>query len=238
MIELLVAVAISSFIILGITQVFIDNQRNYIYQKNQSSNQSGSRFSLLMLEQEINKAGYRRLPQDTKELIFPTVGAAGGCPAFNSGQFIRPTANGLGVCYRYQRAINTDRDCQGSLIPNGNVITVRLEFQPATGQLVCSVNGNAQTTLITGINQATFLYGVDTNDDRVADAYLTQPLVPVTASILAVRYALLHQSESNGVALASNSYNFPLSNATPTTPADKRLYKSAQGTSTVRNIAQ
>ncbi|OVZ72666.1 hypothetical protein CDO43_01055, partial [Pseudomonas aeruginosa] len=32
MIELLVALAISSFLILGITQIYLDNKRNYLFQ--------------------------------------------------------------------------------------------------------------------------------------------------------------------------------------------------------------
>jgi type IV pilus assembly protein PilW len=243
MIELLIAVAISAFIILGITQVFIDNQRNHIYQQNQSGNQSSSRFSLLLLGQTLSKAGYRRLAQDDPKLAFGAVNVV-GCPAFSEGQVIRPTTNGLGVCIRYQSVLVTDRDCQGNLIPLGSTITERLEFSPAvvgpprvSGQLNCAVNGGAQTALSTGLNQVAFLYGVDTNDDRVADAYVAQAAVPATAVILAVRYALLHESESSEVALGTNNYFFPLSSTAAVAPLGRRIYKSVQGTSTIRNIA-
>ncbi|MEN1592952.1 prepilin-type N-terminal cleavage/methylation domain-containing protein, partial [Pseudomonas aeruginosa] len=33
MVELLVALAISSFLILGISQIYIDNKRNYLFQQ-------------------------------------------------------------------------------------------------------------------------------------------------------------------------------------------------------------
>ena len=59
MVELLIAMAISSFLILGITQIFIDNKRNYVYQQNQSANQETSRFAQLIFEQQLYKAGYR-----------------------------------------------------------------------------------------------------------------------------------------------------------------------------------
>ncbi len=37
MIELLVALAISSFLILGITQIYLDNKRNYLFQQGQAA---------------------------------------------------------------------------------------------------------------------------------------------------------------------------------------------------------
>ncbi len=62
MIELLIALAISSFLILGITQIYIDNKRNYLFQQTQAANQENLRFLDLLLSQYINKAGFRRSP--------------------------------------------------------------------------------------------------------------------------------------------------------------------------------
>ena len=49
MIELLIALAISSFLILGITQIYIDNKRNYLFQQTQAANQENLRFLDLLL---------------------------------------------------------------------------------------------------------------------------------------------------------------------------------------------
>ena len=51
MVELLVALAISSFLILGISQIYIDNKRNYLFQQGQAGNQENSRFVLMLLQQ-------------------------------------------------------------------------------------------------------------------------------------------------------------------------------------------
>lgn len=56
MIELLVALAISSFLILGITQVYIDNKRNYVFQQSQAGNLENSRFAVLMIDDLISKS--------------------------------------------------------------------------------------------------------------------------------------------------------------------------------------
>lgn len=238
MVELLIAMAISSFLILGITQIFIDNKRNYVFQQNQSANQENSRFSLMLLEQQLYRAGFRQLAQDSWEISFPSIGAGNGCPAFKAGQTILPTTNQLGVCLRYQRATVAELDCQGNLIPNDAPIKVRIEKDPANGDLNCYVNGGPKATLITGLNQVAFEYGVDLPPKkRLVDAYLPASAVLPAHDILSVRYATLHESDSSTVALTADSYNFPLSSTTAVTPTDHKLYKSAQGTTTLRNIA-
>ena len=48
LIELLIALAISSFLILGITQIYIDNKRSYNFQQSQAGNQENHRFLVMM----------------------------------------------------------------------------------------------------------------------------------------------------------------------------------------------
>lgn len=45
LVELMVALAISSVLILGITQIYIDNKRSYSFQQNQAENQEGAAIS-------------------------------------------------------------------------------------------------------------------------------------------------------------------------------------------------
>jgi type IV pilus assembly protein PilW len=234
MVELMITLLISSFLILGITQIYIDNKRNYIYQQNQSANLENSRFALLLLEKELYKAGYRQLAQDSRDFVFKSSSTDAACPAFSAGQIIRPTTNGLGVCFRYQRADVNERDCHGDLIANDDPITIRIER--VGSDLNCYVNGQGQT-MLSGLNQITFEYGVDLNANRQADTYLSASDAASANNIVAVRYASLHESESANVALNTTNYNYPLANATATTATDKKLYKSVQGTTTLRNIA-
>lgn len=235
MVELLIAMAISSFLILGITQIFIDNKRNYVYQQNQSANQETARFAQLIFEQQLYKAGYQRQPQDAMVVAFPAATVA-GCAAFSAGEVIKPTSDGQGVCFRYQRATTNERDCQGNIISSNAPITIRMQ-RASTGDIQCAINGGAATALLSGVNQIQFRYGVDNNADRIADAFVAHNEVPASSPIVSVRFATLVESTSTQVALGSDGYYFPLSNTTATTPADKKLYLSAQGTTTLRNIA-
>ena len=77
LVELMVALAISSVLILGITQIYIDNKRSYAFQQNQAENQEASRYTLLLLQQELAKAGYRRRPDVPFDESFPANNALG-----------------------------------------------------------------------------------------------------------------------------------------------------------------
>lgn len=119
MVELLIALVISSFLILGITQVYIDNKRNYVYQQNQAGNVENSRFAALVINDYLGKAGYRRSPSALLDIVFPARGATGGCQAFSAGHAstgLDPD-EGIGFCIRYQPQVSNELDCQGVASP-------------------------------------------------------------------------------------------------------------------------
>src|SRR5690554_120174 len=88
MVELLVALAISSFLILGITEIYIANKRNYVFQQSQANNQENTRFAELTLNAWLNKAGYRRAPDQFLEDAFPETPATTDCAAFAKGAVV------------------------------------------------------------------------------------------------------------------------------------------------------
>src|SRR5690554_8177593 len=115
MIELLVALAISSFLILGITQVYIDNKRNYVFQQSQAGNLENSRFAVLMLDELLSKAGYRRVPDQDMSDAFPAGnGLATHCedfPVEAAVSKIKATGGQVGFCLRYQPAYDGELVC-------------------------------------------------------------------------------------------------------------------------------
>ncbi|AHL74288.1 pilus assembly protein PilW [Stutzerimonas stutzeri] len=192
MIELLIALAISSFLMLGITQVYIDNKRNYVFQQNQAGNLENSRFAALMIGEYLGKAGYRRNPSMLLETIFPEQPAAGGCLAFDTGHAITglnpndPDGGGTGFCVRYQPQASGELDCQGAASsveydeafpsdpPDENELTVlALKYEPSTGgelqngRLLCK-NLNATSPqygeLLRGIADVRLDFGVGNTD--------------------------------------------------------------------------
>lgn len=155
MIELLVALAISSFLILGITQIYLDNKRNYLFQQGQAGNQENGRFAMMFLDQQLAKVGFRRRADDPNEFAFPAQQKTAYCEAFKAGSTLVPAvvkAGQSGFCYRYQPAPGEAYDCEGNSITTpsdpfatAQAITARVLFVPATADVPGSLACSAQT---------------------------------------------------------------------------------------------
>jgi len=118
-VELMVALAISSFLILGITQLYINNKKTYLFQQSQEVNQENGRFALALLNQELAKAGYRRRPDIAVTQDFPAdsgssnTGNALGCK-FAAGASV--TGDATSICIRYQARDARETDCRGQVL--------------------------------------------------------------------------------------------------------------------------
>ena len=118
-VELMVALAISSFLILGVTQLYINNKKTYLFQQSQEVNQENGRFALALLNQELAKAGYRRRPDIAVTQDFPAdngssgTGNALGCN-FAAGTSVIGTASS--ICIRYQARDARETDCRGQVL--------------------------------------------------------------------------------------------------------------------------
>lgn len=224
MVELLVALAVSSFLILGITQVYIDNKRNYVFQQNQANNQENARFAEFMLMGLINKAGYRRAPDQAIEYAFPEALASADCAAFAEGAAItalQPTAGSgeVGLCMRYQPAVLGERDCQGNAVKSvtgtsldtafvkpktDELVVLAIKFVPDAeleqGTLQCkNLSGTAPefVELLEGVADVSFEFA--TGEDDLFEKRLKENPWSDTASgiVRAVRYSVLLASRPN-----------------------------------------
>lgn len=258
MIELMVALAISSFLIIGVTQIYIDNKRSYSFQQSQSENQEGSRYSLIFLQQELAKAGYRRRPDEPMENAFPAENLS-GCN-FSTGQTVL-RISATSVCIRYQPRDSNDRDCQGTAVGTAANFTSpytkstenfieRIWFDSANNNLVCTrqASGGASkdAVMMSGLADLRFIFGVGSAaSPRNVTQYLASPTT--TQPILAVRFVTLTRSSGNYVRDASsadealkNWKDYSSATAAEVTAlknADKnQLYQFSQNTVTLRNL--
>ncbi|PTQ67682.1 PilW family protein [Pseudomonas sp. GV071] len=200
LIELLVGMAISCFLILGVTQIYIDNKKTYAFQQNLSENQEGTRFALLFLQNELGKTGYRRRPDEPVETAFP-VATASGC-TFAAGQTVKyVSANS--ICIRYQPKDENDRDCVGNKVATASdfttpytkateIFTEKLSVN-ASHELVCT-RGTNDAVLISGVMDLRFEFGVGSaTSPQVISAYIKT--APSTSQpVLSVRYSTLLRS--------------------------------------------
>lgn len=220
MIELLISLAISSFLILGITQVYIDNKRNQVFQLNQMGNLEGSRFAALVIDQYLGKAGYRRNPAALIETSFPKREAGGDCLEFKLGH----TATGLdpdvgeGFCIRYQPQVSGELDCQGSsssvnyteafpsTFSSADQIILAFKYESGgdtdleKGRLLCkNLNATAPqySELLSGIADIRLEFGVGNNDalDKKVNTFISQKdWTADSGAIRSIRYNLLLSS--------------------------------------------
>ncbi|YCH22495.1 prepilin-type N-terminal cleavage/methylation domain-containing protein [Pseudomonas sp. D1-3] len=222
MIELLIALAISSFLILGITQVYIDNQRHYLFQQSQSGSLDSGRFAALLLNQYLSKAGYRRTPSSLQEMVFPERAASGGCMAFSAGSSVTglDASQGTGFCLRYQPQISAELDCQGNASstvftqafpPNltaNDLIILAFKYEPGAstelqnGRLLCkSLNAPMPqfTEQLTGIADMRVDFGIGSTDvlSKEITSFVPQNTWTISSGgIRSVRYSLLLASRT------------------------------------------
>ena len=85
LVELLVALVIGLFLLMGLSTYFVQNKQTYTYQQAQANQQEHERIFAMLLGRGLRQAGYA--PMDTnrltgQELVFPASGS------FGSGEFV------------------------------------------------------------------------------------------------------------------------------------------------------
>lgn len=223
MIELLVALAISSFLLLGISQIYLDNKRTHLFQQSQTVNQENSRFASLLFGEYLNKAGYRRAPDQLIEDAFPRVDANADCQAFSKGSAVTATPDGKGMCLRYQPLTSGELDCQGSgttafddtkafkPAPASSLVTLVLQYSANDeldkGAILCKSLGAASPAyveLLSGVADFRLEFGVGSQDlleKKLADGngrFVAASNWTVNSGpIRAARYSMLLASREN-----------------------------------------
>lgn len=266
MIELLVALAISSFLILGITQVYIDNKRNYVFQQSQAGNLENSRFAVLMIDDLLSKAGYRRAPDQEMLDAFPSSSILSThCQAFPAEAAltkIKSTGGQTGFCMRYQPAMADELTCDGIAAPlskkvfgypsQAETIYVAVKFTPHAsdlnkGTLSCISNkGTTLVELIDGIADMKVEFGAGQNNEKKLAASNpfkdAQSWTATDGPVRAVRYSVLAASRNNQRDGDSNVYDKWLATANTaaktrlTAQNKKQIFQTAVGAQAIRNL--
>jgi type IV pilus assembly protein PilW len=204
LIELMVAMAIACFLILGVTQIYIDNKKTYVFQQNLSENQEGSRFALLFLQDELGKTGYRRRPDEPIDTAFQAA-TESDC-AFEAGQTVK-YISATSICIRYQPKDENDRDCVGNKVVTASdfstpytkateIFTERLHIN-ANHELVCTRgadDADHTAILISGVMDLRFEFGVGSATSPQTIMSFIKSAPGADQPVLAVRYTALLRS--------------------------------------------
>lgn len=221
-IELMIALVISSFLILGIVQIYLDNKRSYVFQQGQGGNQENSRFAAMLIEKQVIKAGYRRLADNDFAGVFGSKAADAYCEDFAEGETVvkakAKETGEYGVCVRYQTAFSGEHDCLGNEVPIVNtdtfrknndfseekIMVTRISYIPGKKALYCAQNsddGKGWQTgeLVTNLADFKLEYGVEANKktNRVVNAYRKASELKDTDIIRSLRVYVLAASDNN-----------------------------------------
>lgn len=250
MIELLIALAISSFLIIGITQIYIDNKRNYIFQQSQGEIQEGNRFISLLFDTYLNKAGYSREPYLAEEEVFPAASPS-YCEAFKSGQTVTKSKNGTGLCIRYSQVRSEELDCVGNktatfddsnpFLKKAPAVTIALYVDKET--LYCQ-SGSTTAELMTGVSGLRLKFGINpSSETKVTQTLAAADWDNNKGQILQVRYEALVASanylrgKGDSAVLENWLKQASAAEKTAIQSTDKgQLYQIASNTVTLRNL--
>lgn len=245
MVELLIALLISSFLILGVSQVYIDHKRHYMFQQSQMDNLENSRFALLMLDELLAKAGYRRSPEQRMAEAFPERALlTQHCALFPAESVvvpIKPDASNSGqsgFCLRYQPAQQGELICDGKaavlaqpapFVPpqHHETVSIAIKFiadktDADKGKLVC-ITPMGEMQLLEGIADMNVEFGSGSMSEKRLNS--SSPFKAAEGwqaedgPVRAVRYSILAASRAHQRDGESKVYTQWLAAASPASQA-------------------
>ena len=253
LIELMVAIVIGLILLSGVFTIFMSNKQSYRVQENMGRVQENGRFAIDIMARTLRMTGWQGDGVD--DWSNGSLSASnGGVPLTgtnndtDNGNTILNGSDTITVIYQG----NTDgfvKDCLGNTVPVG--ANVQNTFRVNTtaggvvgatagtvGQLECvTTNGGTVTTsaLIDGVEGFQIQYGVDTDNDRAANSYVSGDNVTDSDEVISVRINLLLMTNADRLAVipANNTYN--LLDFSFTEPGDERLRRRFSTTINMRN---
>jgi len=171
MIEILIALLLSSILIGGVIQVFVSNKQTYYLQDELSRVQENGRFALEILQRSIRGAGFN-----------------------NAGNAFTPATTFDGPSDSIHIVSAGTIGCMGGLVVNDQFF-ISVPPPPAlpTSRLTCNGNGTVQP-LIDNVVTMQFLYGIDDDGTRTANRYRNATFVNgagLWGSVVSVRVGLV-----------------------------------------------
>lgn len=237
-VEFMVAVAIGLLISMVIGQVFVGSRQSFNSQDDAARMQEAMRYASQILTRNIRLSGYRNNTGLDPNGIFPKATtpaitgannvATAGLP-FGTNPVVPTAASPVVVpdtiTVRYQgsgsgtAADGTIVDCIGNSIDYGvmasNTFGIRAVTKPdgtLSSSLFCSTDDGttwpAANELIADVDNMQILYGVDTDNDGAANAYVRITDVADIDTIVAVRvWLLMRSSTASNINIASATYS-------------------------------
>jgi type IV pilus assembly protein PilW len=191
LIEIMVALAIGLFLLLGILTLYANSYASYRAQQAGARLQEEGRLALTVLEREVRQAGFADIALESINFseIF-------------SGTAITGSDGGAGTD-TLTVSYDGDNDCTGNPVSGG---TVTNTWALSGTDLICTGNGSGSTAtaMFSNVGDFQVLYGVDADGDQSADQYTASPAS--FANVVTARLCLLLVSDQPNSSSGSQSY--------------------------------
>ena len=213
-VEIMVAMAISLFLVAGLAQIFVSNKQSYRVHQAQSRLQENARVASVLLGSGIERAGFHQNAEDDASAVFSgaNIALTGTNNNANAGDQIRDGTDTITLRFQGDGVIT---DCQGALVGAGVIATNT--YRVDTNNVLQCDNGTGFQPLLSSVENMQILYGEDTDSDGAVDQYVNAASVTNFDSVFAVHTALLLASEED-VKPVANSQTFALLDGTVTAP--------------------
>jgi type IV pilus assembly protein PilW len=259
LLELMVAMIIGLFIIVGISSVYLGNKRSNITTNELSLLQDNGRAILEQLTEVIQHTGYSSTSAAPTSEVFITSAVANSSCSDGSDNVLdtsmfSPMANNtaygdtVGVIYLGDDLLNTDcgavqlpascRMGSGATSAAARIYNYFYVAPDAGGvpELRCSGSRNtAAQTIAQGVENLQLTYGEDNNADGTPDRYVSSANVTSWGSVVSVNIAVLVRS-LRPIAVANEARSYRLSEDAIINTNDRYLRAVFTTTIRLRNV--
>ena len=221
LVELMISLGLSLFLILVVAQFFVANKTTYRTQQAQADIQERGRYAISWIARQLRHTGYVDVTRVASAVVdsFP---AGGGLAA---GQVLAGTASSVTV--RYWGAVDGDLvNCLGASIASGVSVAETIDLNGT--DLRCQ-----GTSVLRDIRELVFSYGEDSGVDGVPDVYRAVPTDWLKVN--AVRICLLVESRTMQVSPGPQTIT-RCDGVTSYTPPDNRIARLFHGAVYLRNV--
>ena len=189
-VELLIASVLGLVLLAGIGQLFVGSNQTFRMQRQLADVQDSGRFAVWFLKEELERYGIQVGAGEPPETLSTDFWVDGGDDENDE------------ITVRYEVA-GAATDCAGNAVDDVDVdgdgnFEVENRYFVQDGQLQCEGNGGgAAQPLVANVESFQILYGLDANNNGVADQYVTADAVTAPGLVMAVRFSLLIRGEEN-----------------------------------------
>lgn len=227
-VEMLVGVAISLLLLLGLGQVVLHQHRTLRMQDELGRMEDAGRFALFAMARSIRQAGFRPGASTDESAPYPADGSFQEGAFIGMGEAALPSRSTLALRYHGLRD-GTQVNCLGVDVKAQGLQVEQWNWSQAA--LQCSTANNTQP-LVPSVEDLQFALGIDQDGDGNVDATALAEAVDRWTRIASVHIYLRLVSQEDGLSDAPQA--FQDAQGQSVLPKDRRLRRTFRTTVSLR----